>query len=181
MTYDCEDRAMATNTLIGADDDIGDTVDTFVFDLRLARSLLSVSGLVVAGSAGAGTGVVALHLFGRGSSMTILLSAVVIISGAVGAWGVVVAGSRLARRNDRFVVHRRGFARHHDGSVVHTRWSDIETVTETGTNRGSRLARWSGADYLCRIERRDGVTTTFDNYIVDAAVLGREVETHVVP
>lgn len=96
--------------------------------------------------------------------------------GLLTAWGVAIAVARLRRSDDLFVVHRFGLARHHDSGITRTRWVDIVSVDQVGPGRGSRLARWNGSDYVCRIERRDGTTITFDNYIVDAPSLGRAIE-----
>lgn len=167
--------AMATNTLLGADDDIGDIVDTFFFDVRLARSLLVVSGLVCVATLGVGLPA-ADHLPGN-TMMSVLFLALMLGSGFAALWGVVIAATRLRRRSDRFVVHQHGLAWHREGSVLRIRWVDVTAVTHSGPNSGSRLGRWLGTDYLCRVDRRRGSPISFDSYVINASALGSEIAT----
>jgi len=165
---------LVTNTLTSTDDDLGDTVATYVFDIRLARSLLLVSGLAFVGCAV--TWALMTSIRGEGGISSVLISAPFAVTGLLTAWGVAVAATRLRRSDDLFVVHRLGLAHHHDSGVTRTRWVDIASVDHVGPEGGSRTARWNGSDYVCRVERRDGTSVTFDNYIIDAPSLGRAIE-----
>ncbi len=163
---------MPTNTLTDTHDELGDTVPTYVFDVALAESLLSSSGMVLAGCLAA---MAAVRLLIGGGTVSLLVTAVLVSMTLVAAWGLLLAVSRLRRKEDRFVVDPLGLSRHQGTSVVHTRWTDIASVTHVGSNSGSRAARWNGTDYRCRIELRDGSVTVFDNYVVDAVSLGSEI------
>lgn len=167
---------MVANTLIGTDDDLGDTVATYVFDVRLAHSLLLASGSALTGCLVVGIVGSASHLLGNGAIASVLVSVVLGAVALLAAGGVASAITRLRRSDDLFVVHHFGLARHHRGGVARTRWVDIAMVIHAGANVGAVLPRWNGSDYVCRIGLRDGTATTFDNYIVDAAALGRDIE-----
>ncbi len=165
---------MVTNTLIDTGDDLGDTEDIYVFDVSLARRLL-ISSLVLLGVALVGL-VVVIRFAGDGIT-TSLLAPVALGSLALAAsWGLLIAATRLRRRGDRFIVRRFGLAHHHNEAITLIRWVDIAVVTHSGTDDGSRIARTFGTEYRCRIDLRDGGSSTFDNYVLDAAALGREIE-----
>jgi hypothetical protein len=164
---------LAANALLGIHDDLGDIIDTFKFDVALARSLAVASIMLCVVTLGGA--VVGSHLVQGATSASIAVTAVMIASGLVGLWGIAVAFTRQRRRDDCFVVHRRGFAWRHDSAVITIRWSDITLVTYTGPNTGTRLGRWLGTDYLCRVDRNDGPAVYFDSYIVDASVLGQQI------
>ncbi len=165
---------MVTNTLIDTESDLGDTVATYVFDVRLAHNLLLWSGLVLAGSLASLT--IVIGTAGSGIVRDVLTPILLIGAALVAAWGVLLATTRLRRKTDRFVVRSFGLAHHHDGQVTRTRWVDVVLVTHSGSQAGSRIARWIGSDYVCRIDLRAGGTSTFDNYVADAVSLGQEVE-----
>lgn len=165
---------MVTNTLTDTESDLGDTVATYVFDTRLAHTLLIWSGLALAGCL-AGL-VIVIGTAGSGMATAVIAPILLIGVALVAAWGVLLATTRLRRKSDRFVVRKSGLAHHHDGLVTRTRWVDIALVTHSGSQTGSRMARWNGGDYRCRVEVRGAGTRMFDNYVVDAVSLGREIE-----
>lgn len=171
---------MVAKILIGTDDDLGDDdlgdiVDVYVFDVRLAQRLLVSSGLMLVACAAAGAAMSRQPFSGNRLIFSILV-ALLVSTALAAAWGVLIGATRLRRSGDRFVVHRRGFARHHGGLATRTRWVDIAAVHHIGPHGGSKLTAWNGRAYVCRIERRDGSSTTIDNYVVDAVRLGREIE-----
>ena len=169
-----ERNAVVTNTLIDTGADLGDTVDVYVFDVGLARGLLVSSGVTLTASL---MGLFVMTRFGGGGVAASVLTPVVLsVLALSAAWALLVAATRLRRRRDRFVVRRFGLAHHHDRIVTFTRWVDIAVVTHSGSNDGSRIARLSGTEYRCRIDLRDGGIRVFDNYVVDGAALGQEIE-----
>lgn len=165
---------MVTHTLIDTDDGLGETVATYLFDIHLARSLLRSSTATVAASL-VGIGLTT-RVTGRVVEAPTLTPVVLGGLAMAASWGVLIAATRLRRRSDLFVIRRFGLAHHHDGRVSFTRWVDIAGVTHSGSGRRSRLSRWAGGEYCCRVDLRDGSTSTFDNYVLDAATLGSEIE-----
>lgn len=166
---------MPTNTLIDTSDDLGDTIATYLFDIELADSLLTSAGMTLAGCL---TAVAAVALFAGDETISLMTTVVLAAAALIAAWGVLVASSRLRRKDDRFVVRRLGLTHHHGATVTHTKWTDIASVEHSGTPSGSQLTRWNGNDYRCQINLRNGSTNVFDNYVVSATSLGHEIEQH---
>lgn len=166
---------MVATTLVGTDDDLGDTVASYVFDVRLARGLLITAGAVFTACAVASV-LMSTPLFPWSGVVFSMLMVALIGSALAAAWGVLIGASRLRRSDDRFVVHRLGLAHHQGQHIARVRWVDIAAVHQIGPRQASRLALWNGSAYRCHVERRDGASTTFDNYVVDAVGLGGEIE-----
>lgn len=164
---------MTGHMQLDTDDDLGDVVDTYLFDVGLARSLLFVSVALAIVLLGSGSPAEE-HMPGH-TIVSALLPVAMLASGLVAVCLFVVAATRSRRRADRFVVHRDGLAWHHDSAVTRIRWSDVRSVTESGADNGSTLGRWLGTDYLCTIDRRNGTAISFDTYVINASSLGREI------